>query len=42
MRNAPWHHSDMVSAQLELHRYATGRKARVITSLTMLKQHLFK
>ena len=34
--------SDMVSAQLELHKYATGRKARVITSLTMLKQHLFK
>ncbi len=32
----------MVSAQLELHRYATGRKARVITSLTMLKQHLFQ
>lgn len=34
--------TNMVSAQLELHRYATGRKARVITSLTMLKQHLFK
>lgn len=34
--------TNMVAAQLELHRYATGRKARVITSLTMLKQHLFK
>ncbi|GAX75388.1 hypothetical protein CEUSTIGMA_g2832.t1 [Chlamydomonas eustigma] len=34
--------TNMVSAQLELHRYATGRKARVITSLTMLKQHLFQ
>ena len=36
------HCVDMVSAQLELHRYATGRKARVVTSLTMLKQHLFQ
>lgn len=34
--------TNMVSAQLELHRYATGRKARVVTSLTMLKQHLFQ
>lgn len=33
---------DMVSAQLQLHKYATGRQSRVITSLTMLKQHLFK
>ena len=32
----------MVSAQLELHRYGTGRQARVITAMTMLKQHLFK
>lgn len=32
----------MVSSQLKLHRYATGRDSRVITSLTMLKQHLFK
>ena len=34
--------TNMVSAQLELHRYGTGRKARVITAMTMLKQHLFK
>mmetsp|Transcript_18022 Transcript_18022/g.31059 ORF Transcript_18022/g.31059 Transcript_18022/m.31059 type:complete len:272 (-) Transcript_18022:308-1123(-) len=32
----------MVSSQLELHRLATGRKSRVVTSLTMLKSHLFK
>jgi len=32
----------MVSSQLALHRLATGRSSRVITSLTMLKQHLFK
>ena len=32
----------MVSAQLELHRYATGRQSRLITSVTLLKQHLFK
>ena len=31
----------MVSSQLELHRYATGRKSRVITALTMFKTHLF-
>eukprot|EP00798_Chlamydomonas_sp_ICE-L_P003450 gene3450-13508_t len=34
--------TNMVSAQLELHKYATGRQSRVITALTMLKQHLFK
>ncbi|KAG1676258.1 hypothetical protein FOA52_006476 [Chlamydomonas sp. UWO 241] len=34
--------TDMVSAQLKLHKYATGRQSRVVTSLTMLKQHLFK
>mmetsp|Transcript_18026 Transcript_18026/g.30815 ORF Transcript_18026/g.30815 Transcript_18026/m.30815 type:complete len:273 (-) Transcript_18026:594-1412(-) len=34
--------TDMVSSALQLHRYATGRPSRVITSLTMLKQHLFK
>lgn len=33
--------SAMVSSQLELHRYATGRKSRVITALTMFKTHLF-
>lgn len=32
----------MVSSQLELHRYATGRQTRVITSMTLLKQHLFQ
>eukprot|EP00252_Welwitschia_mirabilis_P013254 TRINITY_DN29213_c0_g1_i1.p1 TRINITY_DN29213_c0_g1~~TRINITY_DN29213_c0_g1_i1.p1 ORF type:complete len:273 (-),score=47.60 TRINITY_DN29213_c0_g1_i1:187-1005(-) len=34
--------TDMVSSQLELHRYATGRESRVITALTLLKSHLFK
>ncbi len=33
--------TDMVSSQLELHRYATGRESRVVTALTMLKSHLF-
>lgn len=32
----------MISSQLELHRYATGRQSRVITSMTLLKSHLFK
>jgi len=32
----------MVSSHLKLHQYATGRKSRVITSLTLLKQHLFR
>ncbi|XP_059069491.1 proteasome subunit beta type-7-B isoform X2 [Cryptomeria japonica] len=32
--------TDMVSSQLELHRYATGRKSRVISALTILKSHL--
>lgn len=32
----------MVSSQLDLHRYATGRQSRVITAMTMLKSHLFK
>eukprot|EP00898_Chlorokybus_atmophyticus_P004828 jgi/Chlat1/5346/Chrsp35S05207 len=32
----------MVSSQLELHRYATGRGSRVVTALTLLKSHLFK
>ncbi|XP_058108995.1 proteasome subunit beta type-7-A-like [Magnolia sinica] len=31
----------MVSSQLQLHRYATGRESRVITALTLLKSHLF-
>lgn len=32
----------MVSSQLELHRYATGRQSRVITAMTLLKSHLFR
>ncbi|KAL0761574.1 hypothetical protein Bca101_077724 [Brassica carinata] len=31
----------MVSSQLRLHRYQTGRDSRVITALTLLKKHLF-
>merc|ERR1712070_1048099 len=34
--------TDMVASQLELHRYATGRKSRVGTALSMLKQFLFR
>ncbi|CAD6341158.1 unnamed protein product [Miscanthus lutarioriparius] len=34
--------TDMVSSQLQLHRYATGRESRVITALTLLKSHLFR
>ncbi|GFR41525.1 hypothetical protein Agub_g2221 [Astrephomene gubernaculifera] len=36
------HVTDMVSGQLSLHRYGTGRQSRVITAMTMFKQHLFK
>ena len=32
----------MVSSALTLHRYATSRPSRVVTALTMLKQHLFR
>eukprot|EP00850_Spirogloea_muscicola_P016321 SM000131S26751 [mRNA] locus=s131:306424:307864:+ [translate_table: standard] len=32
----------MISSQLELHRYATGRQSRVVTALTLLKSHLFR
>lgn len=32
----------MVSGQLALHRYSTGRDSRVVTALTLLKSHLFK
>uniref|UniRef100_A0A1D1XU12 Proteasome subunit beta n=1 Tax=Anthurium amnicola TaxID=1678845 RepID=A0A1D1XU12_9ARAE len=32
----------LISSQLELHRLATGREARVDTALTMLKQMLFR
>jgi 20S proteasome subunit beta 2 len=34
--------ADMVSSQLQLHRYHTGRESRVVTALTLLKRHLFK
>lgn len=33
---------DMVSSQLQLHRYHTGRESRVVTALTLLKRHLFR
>ncbi|XP_019266976.1 PREDICTED: proteasome subunit beta type-7-A-like [Nicotiana attenuata] len=32
---------DMVSSQLKLHRFHTGRESRVVTALTLLKTHLF-
>ncbi|KAF9190679.1 Proteasome subunit beta type-7 [Haplosporangium sp. Z 767] len=32
----------LISSQLELHRLSTGRQARVVTAMTMLKQMLFK
>ena len=32
----------MISSNLELHRYATGRKSRVVTAMTLLKSHLFR
>ncbi|KAF5842609.1 N-terminal nucleophile aminohydrolase [Dunaliella salina] len=34
--------TNMVAASLQLHRYATGRQSRLVTALTMLKQHLFR
>lgn len=33
--------TDMVSSQLQLHRYHTGRESKVVTALTYLKRHLF-
>merc|ERR1711916_205192 len=33
---------ELISSQLELHRYATKRQPRVVTALTMLKQLLFR
>ncbi|KAK8710613.1 hypothetical protein V6N13_145927 [Hibiscus sabdariffa] len=33
--------TDMVSSQLQLHRYHTGRESRVVTALTLLKRRLF-
>ena len=32
----------MISSQLELHRFRTGRESRVVTALTLLKSHLFR
>ncbi|KAF3016230.1 proteasome core particle subunit beta 2 [Neopestalotiopsis sp. 37M] len=32
----------IISSNLELHSLSTGRKPRVVTCMTMLKQHLFK
>lgn len=32
----------LISSNLELHRLQTGRQARVVTAMTMLKQMLFK
>ncbi|CAK7273406.1 proteasome core particle subunit beta 2 [Sporothrix epigloea] len=32
----------IISSQLELHSLSTGRKPRVVTCMTMLKQHLFR
>ncbi|KAJ9139089.1 Proteasome component PUP1 [Pleurostoma richardsiae] len=32
----------LISSQLELHSLSTGRKPRVVTCMTLLKQHLFK
>jgi len=32
----------MISRQMELHSLNTGRKGRVTTALTLLKQYLFK
>lgn len=32
----------LISSKLELHRLQTGREARVVTAMTMLKQMLFK
>ncbi|KAI9217313.1 proteasome subunit beta type-7 [Blastocladiella britannica] len=34
--------TNLISSQLELHRLATGRQARVVTAMTLLKQMLFK
>lgn len=36
------HVTEMVASHLKLHKYATGRPSKVITALTLLKQHLFK
>ena len=32
----------MISSNMELHALSTGRKPRVVTAMTMLKQYLFR
>lgn len=32
----------MISSNMELHALSTGRKPRVVTAMTMLKQYLFQ
>lgn len=34
--------TNLISSKLELHRLGTGREARVVTAMTMLKQMLFR
>ncbi|KAJ1895543.1 proteasome core particle subunit beta 2 [Kickxella alabastrina] len=34
--------TNMISSQIALHSLTTGRDARVVTAMTMLKQHLFR
>lgn len=34
--------TSLISSNLELHALSTGRKPRVVTCMTLLKQHLFK
>jgi 20S proteasome subunit beta 2 len=34
--------AQLTSSQLELHRLATGRESRVVTALSMIRQHLFR
>ncbi|KAJ1659129.1 proteasome core particle subunit beta 2 [Dispira simplex] len=34
--------TNMISSQMELHTLSTGREARVVTAMTMLKQYLFR
>ncbi|KAJ1524711.1 proteasome core particle subunit beta 2 [Nowakowskiella sp. JEL0078] len=34
--------TNLISSRLELHRLQTGRQSRVVTAMTMLKQHLFR
>ncbi|KAJ0667495.1 putative proteasome endopeptidase complex [Helianthus annuus] len=34
--------TDNISSQLKLHRYHIGRESRVVTTLMLLKSHLFR